>query len=540
MGLHGRRGNPPTVVRIKNIPMHWLSCARHGEPIKLTTNKSIIFIPMKSPLPNKQCQNLLINPSWTIEDTIAFAKTTIQEEDNYKIHVINVSATSELISPQEWERFGCSYSRVQINKDYKIESIDQFCKSINSIEIPDNFKLICLIYSGCGLNRVGFCITAYLSQFGGKSLQESLDICDSSLPRMIFRSKPLNVLCEYFNEQPMITGPPPSFLSNDDKIYPIGDVPLPLDKYQALKKISSKNSLTDVEKAQVIDLLNKSADESWARSEANIPYCTYNFWQAHDVFEIRSNSHLCTFEPRGTRGFIIVSENKSVCFVDINGKVVLLDKINVMCQVPAVASCYLIELRNQAVFLMTDILLLGEKKLNNQYLKDRLSYLAYEFTEKLAGDKKQSYPIQFIFRPMCKPCHVGKLKKDLPKLFVKCDGISFIETDAPPGRALFLPINPSAVLRFSYNGNNLAVLYASSKKKLIPITILQLDNPKMNGLDGRTSRFEYNASTNEWVPVSIGKNEQPSSIEYINSMIIFQNSKVSHDAIFHELQKLCY
>lgn len=531
-----RRAPQPPISRIKTIPMHWLSAATNGQLISVPNKPNLYFMPMKTPLSVQMCQTLSISPSWTAQDAILKAKSLLKQE-NMKFHAINVSATNEVALPQEWEALHTTYNRIQINKDFSSSSIDQFCDSVNNaLDGAGEQTLVCLVYSGCGLNRVGFSIAAYLTKYGQMSLQEALKSCDTSVAKIIFKQKPLDVLCEVFSHDNISHGSPPEWLNSDEKISPIGDVPLPLEKYNAMKKLSKK-PVTGDERDKVLALLTQAAAGEWNMSKANVPSFTYTQWKDIHMNEIHATTHLCTFVPRGNNAFIVVSEENVVYYVDLAANVWAL-KIRATCETPAVASCIIIEEKKRAVFLTTDILLLGKMKLNEHFLEERLSYLAYEFTDKLTPeDKKEVYAMQFVFRPMAKISNAGKLKKDLSTLFCKCDGIAFYETSDSPGKAIFLPITPSVILQFCYNGNEKAILYAIQGETNVPIAIYKLPSQKMTGLDGRTNRFEYKLSSNEWNPVAIGHNEQPSTVEEMQYMIDSLTTKLPYDEIFQEFEK---
>ncbi|KAH0787177.1 mRNA-capping enzyme isoform X1 [Histomonas meleagridis] len=531
----GRRGNAaPPLSRAKRIPTRWLSCPECGQPITIPNNPNLIFLPMKSPLPDAYSEALGVVYGWTVSKAIDKAKSLISSPNPY-FHAINVSHKNEIISEGDWSEFNITYSRVPISKEYKAESIEAFCQIIgDKLNKTTDGTLVCLLYCGSGLNRIGFCLSAILTKEYGFSLKESLQICEESSPRLICKQRPLDVLCDYFKEGIISRGPSPEWVKSDTKPGPIGDIPLPLEKFNILSKLSKKN-FTLEEKYEVLKILDSVTSENWLKTEESFPVLNTTVWNSHSLNEIQTNPFLCTFEPRGDRLFLIVTGVSNVYIVEPS-MIVTPIRVKAKCDFPVVVSCILIEeKKTRPVFLLTDILLYGSVPTFQLPLKERLSYLANEFA--LDTSELKEFGVQFIFRPMADVSNASKLRRDLNSLFVKSDGISFFNCNEEAGKSLFLPIKPSFIFQFVYNGNDRAVLYARNN---VPVGIYKSPNSKYNGMDERTNRFVYDTDKQEWVAISVGSNSLPSTIEEVKAVVAFQKNPPPIDEIFQKLDKISY
>ncbi|OHS97269.1 hypothetical protein TRFO_09546 [Tritrichomonas foetus] len=550
----GRRAPAPSPVsRLKSVPHRWLSCPNHGLPIHVETRPNLYFIPMKTPLTEHIANSLNQVSMWTPPSAISKAKQLVKTTPCHFL-AINVAQHHEVITEQDWQAVGANYARCGVPKDYNSSSIDSFCKIINNeLDKVKNETLVCLVYCGCGLNRSGFCIAAYLTRHCNIILTNSLKMLDESSPRLIYLQKPLDVLSSTFQTSSLIHGAAPDWVKIDEKIGPIGDIPLPLEKFNAIKKVSKKPASSE-EKIEILSILADATSvmaensgklgrfekTSFEGKEFEFPSYNSTLWNNKSFELLRNKPFLMTFEPRGVRVFIIVNQESLVFLVDPHYNVWEL-KVRANCQVPAVACAYLVEEKKRCVLLTTDLYVLGKVNLCTTYsLTDRLAHLSHSFTSKLKFDSlDQQYLLSFVFRPMTKLVNASKLRKDLSNLFVKCDGISFHEIEGNPLESIFLPINPSFILQFDYNGNDKAILYARGENShLEPVGVYIAKSPKYNGFDGRTNRFEYDKDKHVWIPIAVGHNDPPSTTEEVQTLLSFLQTNISYDNIFKELDKI--
>jgi hypothetical protein len=152
-------------------------------------------------------------------------------------------------------------------------------------------------------------------------------------------------------------------------------------------------------------------------------------------------------------------------------------------------------------------------------------------------DGGNDYDMQIFYRPLTKLRNVAKLRSDLSKLFVKSDGIIFQSNE----QAIFLPIEPSVILQVEYNGAGKAILLAKAhqdEEELAPIAIYNLENPKLIGLNRRTSRFEFEATRNEWMPVSLGQDDVPSTVQDVEELVTFLKSGLNLDSTIEAVSRI--
>lgn len=542
MGNRKTGKRPPPLQHFNGIPFRWLTCPNNGQPIHAESKPNLFFIPMKTPLPESFANALSSNLPWTPHQSIIKARELVPNVQDPVFHAINVAVQHEIIFKDMWEAEGVKYSRVPISKEYNIESLNAFCDCVNAVLEEEKDKIcVFLVYCGCGLNRVGFCIAGYLAKYCNIPLLDAFKKCDESSSRLIYIQKPIDQLCSLYGVESFKHGQAPKWVIDEEQI-PVGEVPLPLEKYNAIKKVSKKpeNPASSEEKEEIFKLLSEAVDDPEVANGV-FPKFKISQWNHLSLDVLRKEPHLMTFEPRGIKAFIVVTSSDHVFVIDALRNVTEV-KAKAKCQCPAVASCILIEEKKRATFLTTDLLILGQLKIASFPLMERLSYLANSFTKKLKPEPSEQYQFQFVFRPMTQLFNASRLRKDISNLFAKCEGLSFYNCEGRPGESLFLPISPSVVLQFDYNGNNKAILYARDKDKdsLEPVGIYRSQNQKFNALDGRTNRFEYDKEKHEWIPVAVGHNDPPSTVKEVKAMISFKQTNISYDDIFQNLDKIVY
>lgn len=537
----GRRQTAqPPLSRVKSLPLYWLSnpsCIY--SPISVPNQQSkIVFLPIKAPLPKEICEKVSIE--WSISDFIEQMKKMFLEKsiENPQIMAVNVSNSYESSIDSEWKEYNVDFSRIQIKKEYNKTLVDTFCTSIDEKlnKIKENETLICIVYCGSGLNRSGFFIASVLVNKFGLSLKDALKMCDESCPRIIYKQKYYDALCEVFKEEePIKSQGIPEWMKNNDKIGPIGEIPLTLEKFNLFTKISNKD-ITMEERAEAFNILYEAIDdENWLNPK-DFPTQNVSYWDENSLDEVRSSPYYCTFKPRGANCFLVVSHDGKVYAIDQSKNISLL-KVKSKNIGKAVVSCIFVEeKKSKIVFLLTDLLLFEDKNICKLSLDERLAYLSNEFVLEKSENKDQCN-IQFVFRPMAKVENASKLRRDLNSFFVQSDGLAFYNTHDLPGKELFLPIQPSVILQFEYNGNYKAALYARDG---VLVGVYKLPNSKYNGMDGRTNRFSYDINKKEWVAVALGNWDLPSTMEEVQEMIRFQTGGYQIDEIFKQLDKISY
>lgn len=539
-----RQPSQPPLQHFNGIPFRWLTCPNNGQAIHVESKPNLYFIPMKTPLPESYAAALAPTLPWTPHKSVIKARDLVPTVQDPIFHAINVAGQHEIIFKEMWEKEGVKYSRVPISKEYNTESLDAFCDCVNQVLEEEKDKTcVFLVYCGCGLNRVGFCISGYLAKYCSIPLLDAFKKCDESSSRLIYIQKPIDKLCSLCGVDSFPHGQAPNWVI-DEKIGAVGEIPLPLEKYNAIKKVSKKKISQDdkneIPREEIFKLLAEAVDDPEV-AEGIFPKFKTTQWNHQSLNDLRRSPHFVTFEPRGIKAFIVVTDDDHIYVIDAHCNVTEVNAKS-KCHCPAVASCILIEEKKRAVFLTTDLLLLGQLKVASLPLFDRLSYLENSFTKKLKPEINDQYQLQFTFRPMSQLCNSSRLRKGIANLFAKCEGLSFYNCEGSPGESLFLPIFPSVVLQFDYNGNDKAILYArgTEKDSLEPVGIYRSPNPKFNALDGRTNRFEWDREKHEWIPVAIGHNDPPTTVKDVNAMINFKQTNISYDDIFQDLDKIVY
>lgn len=598
---NNNKRNPP-FSRFKCIPKRWLSSENHGDLIQCESMPNLFFIPMKTPLTDFLSQFLNQPEPWTPTNALKQIKAMIPAGYNPNFLAINVSLSSQIISKAYWQALGVQYARCPIPKDYQKNYIDTFCDIINKeLTRISNQTLVCLVYSGCGHNRVGFSITGYLSRNCQElNLEDAYRKVNAASPNCIYLQKPLDTLSTAFKTSAPIHGEPPKGIRYPDDVHQIQavDLELPMEKYAGLKKVSKPRTPdSNLPRDEILGILADAfEDESILRDNA-FPLFSPTIWNSESMDQLRSRTHYIAIEPRGLKSYVVINkENRVFLVVPIipnnitstyseqtvrpRNDVYELRAQSKVTSLPAVASAYLIEEKKRTVIFTTDLLLLNNARTYGMTLQTRLSHLYHQFTTKLRPDSDyfnnmnnnnprnmneqnqnqmmnqnslQNYQIHFVYRPVSRVTNFAKLIKDLnTKFFVKSDGISFIDDEAPPLTSLLLPIQPSVVFLFDYNGSNKSILYSLNDSQelsyddpikrefpLEPFSVFVPKNSKYNGMDGRTNRFTFDKEKRLWKPLSVGFNDPPTTTTAINEIVNFIDSNFRvDDAFIDEIIKI--
>jgi hypothetical protein len=498
----------------KAMPANWLACPKFGRLISFPEKPNVYFLPTKTPMPESFTDVLGPKFKWTISDILSHLNSLIPDFTSYRVIAVNVSRANEVIAAADWESASIKYFRIPIKRSYDRSVLDQISAALNGELATDH--VVFIIYSGRGLTRVSFCLAGFVCPFASVSLSSLV----TNFDLRFYKPKPIDVLSEFVRiDSPVTPAPLPDFLEFDDGKIAIGSIPLSLEKFKGIKKVSKK------------EVFGPEADSVRSHIPA-LPRA--RIWDAVSIDDLRRAEYVCSFEPRALRVHVIATTERSVFLVDSTRRVWLLKGHATGCHVPLVAVCYFAEEQHRSVLLMADLLLYGTKVSPATPLADRLSVLAHTVCRKLKFDPGAHYELAVFYRPMAKLSDVGRLRSDLGSLFVKTNGIQFFSDD----QVISLPLTPSLILQVEYNGaGNAVLLGCGTGSELVPVALYSVKNPKLVGLNRRTSRFEYNVAREEWVPIALGQDDKPATAEEVQELVAFLKADYNIDQIFDQLAK---
>lgn len=519
--------------------MYWLSAPTTGKPITDPSDGNRRFVIMKTPLSEDYARAIADSDSWTITKAIDSVKSLVPEGS--RLFAINVSSVNRSVSPQDWENAGISARTIVVN-EYSAAAVDAFCDAVTQ---TGDEPTVFIVYSGRGTNRPAFCISSYFARKAQLKIADALQLCITSFPCSITKDTPLKALESLFDDTATTVTPatPEWYDSSKNDPVTIGNVPLDLvQRTRGFEKISKKVNGAKVplpegpERDSIIELL-QDGYEGHFKTEV---------FDEGTLSELKERQYFCTFEPRGYPGFVVARKTDEVFFVYKNGEIWKL-KARAEGKLPVVAMGICAFTKTRCVLYLTDLLLIGTRDVSKYPLSLRLAYLSQRFAKdvKLADIEEKDFAI--LFRPMCALKNIGKLKKDLDLLVTKCDGIGFYDEQSVPGFRTLFPIRPSAEIEVSVNGNGKAVLLGTSDAgDATPIGVFTFKEPKLAGLDLRTSRFTYRTETKEWQPEEIGMGDPPESASYIEKLQEFMdrygapNVARNIDTVIGEIAKIEY
>ena len=530
--------------RFKGVPRCWLSTPIPRKVITSPTNPSLSFVIAKTPLKAEIVTAISDTDNWTTQTVVRTAKSLVP--DSTRLFAVNVSASCELVSERDWDEAGIPMHRIPVT-EYNESAADAFCEVVAA---AGDGPALFIVYSGRGTNRPAFCIASYLAKKGGMNVGDALRLCVTGFEGSITKEAPLKALTDIFGDVSGFELCKPPWYDIITEAFPVGEVPLDLvQRVRGLEKVSKKVQGAKKpmpegpERTEVMELL-ETATKPFAGEDG--PQFRVDVFEERMIEEMRGSKTFCTFEPRGYRGFVVARKSDEVYFVCENGEVWLL-KARCDSKLPAVAMAICSIQRKRCVMFLTDMLLLGKHVLSQYPLSLRLSYLSHRFAKEIKPVDVDEKELAFMFRPVCELKYVPNLKKDLDLLVAKCDGLGFYSDSGLPGYLTLLPVKPSVQIEVSLNGNRKAVLLAESEgKESVPIGVWAYKDPKMGGLDLRTSRFVYKIETKDWQPEEIGLCDPPDSIEYIQGIKYFMDkhgvagASRSIDSLLQEISSIEY
>jgi hypothetical protein len=539
-----RVGSFSRPLHYKPVPLGWLSCPPPSKLISCDALSQLSFMVCKTPLPQSYVSAISPKSPWIVKDVIDKAKSLSDPNNSVRLMAINTSSSSDVIPEDDWRAFNVPFLRIAT--DYKPERFEAFCKSVDDelSKSPDN-HLICIIYSGRGLNRSIFAVAGYISRHG-PSISDAVKLCLDSNPNSLWKSTALTSLSSIFDTKVTGATQGPEWLDKpgpSQRNIAIYDIPLSLEKFGSLRKkipryAASRNPVTGRERDRVMDIILKSTDD-WDHCKGN-PVYHLSYFKPACFGALRCQQHFASFEPRGVRGFLVVWGDWIYC-VDSGFSVWTLKRRD-DCKRPVVATCTIVEERKRCLVFLTDLLVFGETDVASLPLSERLAYLANRLLPKLRAESLSECGLLILFRPVTELKNVVTLEKDLGSLCVKCDGIAFYGNEERPGHGLLLPMSASVLLYVNLCGKQKAVLVGKDNESDVwsPVAVYQFANEKMAGLDGRTSRFEYRAGSREWKPVCLGQSDDPSSIVQIREMVESMGLEKQIPEFLREIQQISY
>jgi hypothetical protein len=498
----------------KMVPANWLSCPTHGQLVQSPIDPNAKFLPMKAPLPDS-FSKVLGALKWTIADVKALG-LSLSGLFPWQLVAVNVSSSPQVLGQRDWESAGIKYTRCPVKRSYERACLDQFIGCVDSL--AGTGPSLFLVYSGKGLSRVSYCIAGYL----GRVMQVADAITQFGLN--FYKQKPLDILTDVVYLQAQVQPlPHPAFLDFEDCRIAIGQIPLTLESYKAIKRVARK----------------EVTSEDGGVICSHLPEQPFRpqMWNASSLDELRRSRFLCSFEARGAKSYLVATNEKNVFLVDSRRRVWLLRVHAPGCAIPLVAACYFIEEKHRCVVLLTDLVKYGNLVTEATTLDERQSLLARHVCRKMQFDGANDYDMMIFYRPLTKLRNVAKLRSDMPKLFVKSDGIIFQSNE----QAIFLPIEPSVLLQLEYNGAGKAILLAAARKgeeELTPVALYNLENSKFIGLNRRTSRFEFEAARNEWIPIALGNDDEPATVQEVDDLVTFLKSGLNLDSTIEAISKI--
>jgi len=511
------------------IPKRWISCARISKPIKTPVYPNLTLYSMKAPLPSQMSEALGEKESWSVLDV----KGIIKASPNAVIRAVNVSSKHEY-SDDEWIKIDVNLTRIPIEKEYGETSAKQFCDCIEEVlKSNENNEIIILVYCGCGVNRSGFCIVNFLAMLGQMSINDAYrQYIDSHCS--FGGQKAIKMLEKQFSTE-LEKVSQPEFYAEDFKPIPIGEIPLKLDNYITWKKFIKSDAETS-DKDEVLKILFDSLPDSWpVDSESKSVQVPTTIWNHDSIGGIATGEYMCTFSTRNNLGFLVILDKNRVFTVTSTMDIHLLP-VTCTCKFPTVAVCMWYAEKKRETCLLQDILLYDGSIISEQKLHQRQLCLYNDVVKSIKSDPS----LQIVYRPLTELSNIKRLRNDLPNLFCRPDGISLVPCNAPAGSEIILPIDPTVLLKFDYNGNNTAVLISRGADGIHdqPVGLCRFTESKMKGLDGRISRFKFDDSIKSWVPFLIGDSDPATSAEEVKALLQFIDMKINIEDTLSSIEEL--
>lgn len=534
--MNGEGHNPP---HVHVPPVLWLSCPNIGEPVVIHHMPNIFLIPMKIPLQESLQAGFPEECRWTIAKAEAETMRRLNLQRRYVTLVcIEFGSTGGSCTPAEWAEHGIELCTVPIGDDYSPSSLTAFCDVITRIPSPGRVHGV-MVCCRNGYNRTGFGIAGFLMWHHKVSARIATSVFAQARPPGIFNARAIETLNEFGKGGDLAQTPPgPAWSKFRQETVSIAASGLQVEVGPYLTGSRGEKVMSG-ELSRTLQTVLKSAIGGKMKRPAHAEYSPqHRIWTQDKMEELTKNPFLCTYVPRGTPVFLLVTEPECV-YVSYGRYRIWKFAAKHNVATPTVCLGMVVEVAGKFVLFVLDILMHAGIKVDRIDVDDRLALVWYEVLSKI-----EKCAINLRFRAMAKITAISKVLETLTQMQVKegfkCEGVALVSQLYSVGFSLFIPVRPSLKLKFILNTNTLALLLGRTENAsaLVPFTLWQLSTDKYRGLNNHIVRFEI-AFTPEvsLIPVSICDNEICDYVSYAVELLNFYRSGLRYDQTIREIER---
>lgn len=535
----GRPQGSGSSEETQDIPMFWLSVPKISKPFTFESTPNLIVFSLKSPC--LDCKDIKIGESfsWSVNDL----KEHIEKlYPNSKIVVVGTSSNSP-VSDDQWKDAGFEVAEVNIGKEYKEASIDDFQNLCDDFIAKNEGSTCCvLLHSQIGINRPGFLITGLLCKKEKMKIEDAFKLFADNHGFGIYDKEAVNSLSDIFQTS-TIKAAEQSFV-DDGKQYPPGDTNAEIERALNWRRFTRKE-MKDEDKEKIIEKVKSALPSDWPMKD-EYPTLSSEYWNDSSLETIKDGKYLVSFEPRGRKSFLVALDANHVYAITPNMTVystqASFSDSSASPKLPFVAICTWVEEHLRISAIMTDILMVGGTPVYDKPLLERQKVLHKDITKRLRSEmsKNEVCKLVFTYRPFTTLKNTKKLVGDFDKLCSKPESLVFAPMDQPAGHTITLDVTPTVLLNFVYNGGKKALLTAFDTDHNVPVAVYDLPTPKHNAFDGYQTRFRF--ENGKLVPIAMIKQakagETVASQEEFNHFMELSLNPIKYDDIFNEFMLL--
>jgi hypothetical protein len=502
------------------LPLCWLGpFPPMGDPITIPEIANICFVPMKSPMPAHFLECLEPKDRWGVSAVVETVRQKIPDLTRRVLFSIEVSSFADTVPASEWQSAGIRHYGCPIPHDYSMAALQAFYVTVSNCVIP-GYDSVIMVSCENGFNGAGVASCAYLIAKHNLRMHDVVRLFQEARPPGIFDPRGFNRLAVLAPmEDPIKPPPPPPFLNEPPQKPPPLDLPV-----EVLPELSSFGGQLVSDEGlirRLNDLVNRATSTGYVKTDPLNWKPDVQIWGDASAGDVKNHASRCAYEPHGIRMFLIGIAPDTL-YIAQNAKRFWRFRSAVRCPLPLICQTVAVVRANGLNLFLTDCLRLGEQTFEKEDLDLRLHKLWFGILRRIAGIG-DGVNAHLQFRAVGRATQAVDILDAASNMLslkgFRCEGVSFIARHSPPGRSIFVPVNPTVKLAAFVNTYSTALLYAIADdgSSLVPFKTWEVGRG-LHDIHTRVVRFQFRNS--ELVPVSLCKYDIPDHISYVRGLML--------------------
>ncbi|EAY06657.1 hypothetical protein TVAG_322770 [Trichomonas vaginalis G3] len=524
--------------RVNKLPDFWIPCPACGTPIPVPGKDNFFFVPMKRPYPDQYQAFLPEKKKWTVTKMVEYMHAKIKSEKTKTFFYFDTETIENetLDQLKEQDVLNVPFSPER----YRAVDVDDFCLKVNSyIDNPSlsTFNVYLIVASLHGGNSSGFFISSYLMKFGKFSFDDAIKTFTKSRPRGFYDKEPLEQLATLVAEKVKIPDlKMPKWLKENKYIGATSEITLPMESTPSFEKYGGVEMKDQALITKLQELVNGSLEESFVNSKSTI-IPVFRVWKDTMKEEFAKNVYRISFQPQGTN-VILCSDDERYLYIHYGFNRFWRFDAKVMTDLPFVAVGVVVPMEEKLHLYLSDILRIEKRSFLKNDIDIRTSSIWHYLLPRIQTNPNNR--LRLLYRPVGRLTDCAtKLFDDTVKFYEKfkfdVDGIILIRRRGTMGNFIYVPQRQTLLLFMRMSSAVDGLLYARTDDGNALVAVRHMDlaeNPVRGALDSFVIRFEVDPADGALIPVSVCKNELPSTYSFYTGIVEFYKQKMkSRDVV---------